>query len=180
MINSNASPAKKKKKLEDFTLAPLFRKWEVGSSHNQEENRHWGKGLDLECSLHVCTKLLQSCPTFCNPMVYNLPGSSVHEISQARILERVVMSSSRRPSWPRDGTWVSYISCIGRWVLYHSCHLGSPGTFLSPLKDLLYPLAATPHSRSPAMWKSLSHVQLFVMPWSILSVEFSRPEYWSR
>ena len=27
--------------------------------------------------------------------------------------------------------------------------------------------------------KSLSHVQLFVTPWTIQSVEFSRPEYWS-
>ena len=35
-------------------------------------------------------------------------------------------SSSRGSSSPRDGTQVSYISCIGKWVLYHSCHLGSP------------------------------------------------------
>ena len=28
-------------------------------------------------------------------------------------------------------------------------------------------------------WKSLSHVQLFVTPWSIQPMEFSRPEYWS-
>ena len=27
---------------------------------------------------------------------------------------------------PRDWTLVSYFSCIGRWVLYHYCHLGSP------------------------------------------------------
>ena len=29
-------------------------------------------------------------------------------------------------------------------------------------------------------WKSLSHVRLFVTPWTTQSVEFSRPEYWSR
>ena len=28
-------------------------------------------------------------------------------------------------------------------------------------------------------WKSLSRVQLFVTPWTVQSVEFSRPEYWS-
>ena len=39
---------------------------------------------------------------------------SVHGISQARILDCVAISSSRRSSWPRDGTWVS---CIGRWIL---------------------------------------------------------------
>ena len=42
----------------------------------------------------VCAKLLQLCPTFCNPMVYRLPGSPVHVILQATILERVAMPSS--------------------------------------------------------------------------------------
>ena len=44
------------------------------------------------------------------------PGSSVHGISQARILEWVTMLSSRGSSWPRDQTCVS---CIGRQILYH-------------------------------------------------------------
>ena len=35
----------------------------------------------------IGAKLLQSCPTFCNPMEYCPPGSSVHGILQARILE---------------------------------------------------------------------------------------------
>ena len=43
----------------------------------------------------VCAKSLQLCPTFCNPMDYSLPGSSVHEILQARILEWVTISSFR-------------------------------------------------------------------------------------
>ena len=34
-------------------------------------------------------KLLQSCPVLCNPMDYSLPGSSVHGVLQARILEWV-------------------------------------------------------------------------------------------
>ena len=41
------------------------------------------------------------------------PGSSVHGILQARILEWVAMPSSRGSSWPRDQTQVSFISCIG-------------------------------------------------------------------
>ena len=36
----------------------------------------------------------QSCPTLCDPMDCNLPGSSVHEILQARILEWVAISFS--------------------------------------------------------------------------------------
>ena len=35
------------------------------------------------------------------------------------------MSSSRGSSQPRDETRVSYVSCIGRQVLYHWRHLGS-------------------------------------------------------
>ena len=53
---------------------------------------------------------------FCNPMDCSLSGSSVHRISQARILEWVVISFSRGSSQPRDQT---HISCIGRWILYH-------------------------------------------------------------
>ena len=44
-------------------------------------------------------------PTDCSP-----PGSFVHGISQARILEWVAISFSRRSSWPRDWTWVSCIA----------------------------------------------------------------------
>ena len=56
---------------------------------------------------------------FCNPRDCNLPGSSVHGILQARIVEWVTMLSSRGSSQPRDWNCISYISCIGRWVLYH-------------------------------------------------------------
>ena len=49
--------------------------------------------------------------TDCSP-----PGSSVQGILQARILEWIVMPSSRGSSPPRDQTHVSYVSCIGRGV----------------------------------------------------------------
>ena len=52
------------------------------------------------------------------------PGSSVHEILQARILEWVAMPSSRGSSGPWGKTQVSLISCIGMWVLYHERQLG--------------------------------------------------------
>ena len=71
-------------------------------------------------------KSLQSCLTLYHPMDYSLPGFSVHGIHQARTLEWVAMPSSKGSSWPRHGTCVSYVSCIGRQVLYHECHLGSP------------------------------------------------------
>ena len=43
-------------------------------------------------------KSLQSCPTLCDPMDCSPPGSSVHGILQARILEWVAMPSSRGSS----------------------------------------------------------------------------------
>ena len=46
-----------------------------------------------------------------------LPGSSVHGILQARILEWVAISFSKGSSWP--SIFISYISCIGRQILYH-------------------------------------------------------------
>ena len=49
-------------------------------------------------------------------MECSTPGSSVHGISQARILEEVAISFSRGSSQARDRT---QITCIGRWILYH-------------------------------------------------------------
>ena len=51
---------------------------------------------------------------FCDPMDCSLPGSSIHGILQARILEWVARPSSRESSWPRNRTQVSYVSCVGR------------------------------------------------------------------
>ena len=48
-------------------------------------------------------------------MDYSLPGSSVHEISQARILEPVVSSFSRASSRPRDQACISHICIAGRF-----------------------------------------------------------------
>ena len=52
---------------------------------------------------------------FCDPVDCSPPGSSVHRILQARILERVAIFFSRGSSRPRDRI---HISCIGRWVCY--------------------------------------------------------------
>ena len=70
-------------------------------------------------------KSLQLYLTVCNPMDYSPPGSSVHGILQARILEWVAISFSRRSSLPRDRTCISYVSSIGRQVRFPWCHLGS-------------------------------------------------------
>ena len=76
--------------------------------------------------MYVHAKSLQSCLTLCNPMDCSPPGSSVHGILQTRIRERVAMPFSRESSQPRG----SKPKFLGRWVLYHSCPLGSPESYI--------------------------------------------------
>ena len=64
-----------------------------------------------------CCCLVSNCIwLFRGPMDCSLPGSSVHGISQARILEWVAFPFFRGYSWPRDWTC---ISCNSRLILYH-------------------------------------------------------------
>ena len=69
-------------------------------------------GLPLQL-LPCCAKL---CLTLCNPMDCSRPGSSVHGILQARMLEWVAMPFFRESSQPRDRTHVSYVSCTDKQV----------------------------------------------------------------
>ena len=62
--------------------------------------------------MKVKVLVTQSCPTLCDPKDCSLPGSSVHGILQARILEWGAICFSRGSSQPRDRTQVSYI--VGR------------------------------------------------------------------
>ena len=63
--------------------------------------------------------------TLCDPMDWSPPG-----ILQARMLEWIAMPSSRGSSQPKDPTLLSSVFCIGRQILYHSHHLGSPLKFV--------------------------------------------------
>ena len=69
-------------------------------------------------------KSLPSCPTVCNPMGCSLPGSSVQGILQARILEWVAISFSRRSSWSRGQSCLSL--CLLHWQA-DSLPLAPPG-----------------------------------------------------
>ena len=59
----------------------------------------------------------------CDPVDCSPPGSSVHGILQARILEWVAISFSRGSSWPRDQTQVSCIAgrCFNLWATREAC-----------------------------------------------------------
>ena len=58
----------------------------------------------------ISVLVTQSCPTLCDPMDCSPPGSSVHGILQAEILDWVAIPFSRRSSQPRDQTRVSGIA----------------------------------------------------------------------
>ena len=120
-----------------------------------------------------------------------------HGIFQARILEQVAVSCSRRSFWPKDGACISYVSCVGMWLLCHCAtrklkHVnltiapksgnktlpepGSPPAFL-PIVNL-----------STLQWvilqfssvQSLSCVRLFVTPWTTAcQVSLSITSSWS-
>ena len=61
------------------------------------------------------SEVAQSCPTLCDPMDYSLPGSTIHGVFQARILEWVAISFSRRSSLPRDWTRVFHmVGIVGK------------------------------------------------------------------
>ena len=69
-------------------------------------------------SQRVCLLSRFSCVQLCDPTDCSPPGSSVHGILQARILEWVAMPCSRGSSQPRDWTCVSYVSLTSRQILY--------------------------------------------------------------
>ena len=79
----------------------------------------------------------QSCLTLCDSVDCSPPGSSVHGILQARILDWVAMSCSRGSSWPRDRTRASF--AFLHWQadsLPLHCHPGSPFMHSSRLQSM--------------------------------------------
>ena len=68
--------------------------------------------MDSSYRMESESEVAQSCPTFCDSVNCSWPGSSVHGIFQARVLEWGAIAFSRSSSWPRDRTQVSLI--VGR------------------------------------------------------------------
>ena len=75
------------------------------------------------CNLCLCAKLLQLCPTLCDPVNCSLPGSSVHGILQARILEWLAMHALLQGIFQTQGSNPGLLHC--RWILYCLSHQGS-------------------------------------------------------
>ena len=101
--------------------------------------------LLLEISTSVMSNMSD-----CSP-----PGSSVLGILQATIPEWVAMLFSRGifPNQRQNPCLMSYVSCIGRQVLYHQCHLGSPEISISISKFYeLDPVRGSLHRDQTAWW----------------------------
>ena len=95
----------------------------------------------------------QTCSTLCNSMDCSPPGSSVHGDSPGKTTgvgcHALLLGIFLTQGWNLD-----VLHC--RWILYRLNHQGSE-----------------------VKWLPLSHVWLFVTPWAIQSMEFSRPDYWA-
>ena len=78
--------------------------------------------LSFRVCVCVCVCVVSQVQLVVTPWTVN---SSVHGNFQASILEWVATFHSRRSSWPRGWTHVSWVSCIGRWILDH-CTTGKP------------------------------------------------------
>ena len=102
-----------------------------------------------------CAKLLLSCPSLCDPMDYSPPGSAVHGILQARILQHVVIALLQ-------GILLTEVWNLGlqqcRQILYHVSHQGSPRKFKEPNKRSMI-LGVTAGDIQGLSW------HLAVMPW---------------
>ena len=132
----------------------------------------------------LCVQCLvaQSCLTLCDTMDGSLPGSSVHGILQARILEWVTMPSSSGSSQPRDRTQVSGIAGVfftvwaTRKVLVEqkasissvSVHLPANGLWHCPSRHVRKP-------RLPIKFCESLHLS----PWSVTRTKCTSRSVWS-
>ena len=99
--------------------------WREWKWQKPRPNSRW-QGFISEC------EVARSCQTLCDPTDCSLPGSSIHGIFQARVLEWVAIAFSKGSSWPRDRIQVSCIAGKrftiwatreATWVLEGSCQL---------------------------------------------------------
>ena len=147
-------------------------------------------------------------PTLCSPMDCNMPGSSVHGILQARILQWGAISSSRGSFWPRTQTRVFYLAgLLSNGPPRSLTAAAVAAKSLQSCPTLSDPIdGSSPDSAIPGIlqtrtlewvaisfsnaweWKvkvkSLSHVWLLETPCTAAhqappSTGFSRQEYWS-
>ena len=137
-----------------------FRKSQYRLPREEGTSPHSQLSFSLSLTLYFCFLLVQflctcvpvqSCLTLCDPMDCSPPDSSVHGISQARMLEWFTMPSSRGSSQPRDPTCISCASCVAGGFFISEppgkkFHLTSP---LTPNSSLVSPASGFSHWKLP-------------------------------
>ena len=82
--------------------------------------------LTLQCLKSESGSVVSSCPTLCDPMDCSPPGSSVHEILQARMLASI--HSFLQGIFPPQGSNLDFLHC--RQIIYHLSHQGGPSIYM--------------------------------------------------
>ena len=122
-------------------------------------------------------KVAKSCPILCDPMDYSLPGSSVHGILQARILQWVAIPSSRGSS--RDWTQVSHTvgGFFNSWATREAPSTPMVGSSDFLTRCQIWPILRTRLTLPPPGLDTgdhslaLGHHPLLICPWThILSL----------
>ena len=121
---SHVLPSAAKKRKTHSKWVPCISATQGGTKQFKDFLRTW----DISGGCCLVSSHIQ---LFCDPMDCSQPCSSLHRISQARILELVAISSSRGSSQPKDWTRVS---CTGRfWATEPP---GQPGTPVTPVQSI--------------------------------------------
>ena len=114
----------------------------------------------------------QSCPTLCDPVDCSPPGSSVHGDSPGKKAAVSSLSLLQGIFQTQESNW-GLLHC--RQTLYQLSYQGSP----SHWHIHYFKLVILWETADMVKWTLLSRVRRFVTPWTLQSMEFSRPEYWS-
>jgi len=134
--------------------------------HRESDTFEWLITSVIYLSIHPSSGgmvlVTQSCLTPCDHMDCSPLGSSDLGILQARILDWVAIHFSRESSQPRDRTQVSH---IGRQILFHLSHQGSPSIiyYLSIIYLFIYYWSS--FSGEPWLIPSGHHFVYFVICW---------------
>ena len=112
---------------------PRIEPWSPTLQANALTSEPPGKLLNISTLSEVkWSEFTQWCPALCDPMDCSLPGSPLHGILQARVLEWVAISFSRGSSWPRDRTRVSSIPgrCFNLWATREAVTFSESSSYL--------------------------------------------------
>ena len=113
----------------------------------------------------LCSMNTQLCPTLCDPMDSSPPGSSLHGIVQARILEWAAIPFSRGSSWPRNKTCVSHTA--GRFFIWDTLRFFiSDSLYEPPGKPKILERVAISSSRGSSQSRDPTCVSCISLPLS--------------